>query len=186
MKRNALLAVVLCVVAFFWIWLSGYIGAPAYWVALVAFAVCLASGPAVSSLPGLTGAGVLGVALGVVTFAVSMLVLPLYYTLSWAIAGALIILVAGLISIPGMRTILPMVLVGWGCFLGAVARFDYLLLEKPVEAMPRVLTTAAGVLVSVLVGILLAAGLNAFILSPAKRKAALEEERAAAPTVVER
>jgi len=56
MKRNALLAVVLCVVAFFWIWLSGYIGAPAYWVALVAFAVCLASGPAMSSLPGLTAA----------------------------------------------------------------------------------------------------------------------------------
>ncbi len=178
LKRNVLLAVALGVAAFFWIWLYELTGAKSYWVALVALAVCLATGPAVRSLPYLVISGAGGVLLGFVTFAVSMLVLPLYYGLSWAIAGALILLVAGLLSVPRMRETLPMLLVGWGCFLGAIARYDYLFLEKPVEAMPRALGTFAGVLLSVLVGVLLAAALNTFILSPGRKRAQERADRA--------
>lgn len=165
-KRNILLAAALSVAAFFWIWLFGMTGAKAYWVAPVALAVCLATGPTTRSLPYLVISAAGGVVLGFATFAVSMLVLPLYYGLSWAIAGALILLVAGLLSIPRMRDTLPMLLVGWGCFLGAIARFDYLFLEKPVEAMPRALGTFAGVLLSVMVGVLLAVAFNTLILAP--------------------
>lgn len=163
LKRNILLAVALAVAAFFWIWLFEYTGARAYWVALVALAVCLAVGPTTRSLPYLVLSGAGGVLLGLVTFAVSMLVLPLYYGLSWAIAGALILLVAGLLSLPMMRETLPMLLVGWGCFLGAVARYDYLFLEKPVEVLPTALGTFAGVLLSVMVGVLLSAALGSLV-----------------------
>ncbi|MBC7230981.1 MAG: hypothetical protein H5T74_13940, partial [Actinobacteria bacterium] len=62
MARNAILAVVLAVVAFFWIWLFDYLGAKAYWVALVSFGVCLAYGPALArSLPWMTLGSVIGV-----------------------------------------------------------------------------------------------------------------------------
>jgi len=170
-KRNLVLALALGVVAFFWIWLFEYLGAKAYWVALVSFAVCLASGPLVRSLPYITLAGVAGVILGFVTFGIAMLVLPLYFGLSWAIAGAGIIIVGGLISAPKLRPMLPMVLVGWGCYLGAIGRFDYLILEKPVEAMPKALTTLVGVILSLLVGVLIATLMNVFILSPGRAQA---------------
>ncbi len=166
MARNAILAAVLAVVAFFWIWLFDYLGAKAYWVALVSFGVCLAYGPALArSLPWMTLGSVIGVLLGMLTFVLFMLVFPLYYGLSVAIAGAIFILVAGLISIPRLREMLPMLLVGWGCFLGAVARFDYLLAEKPVEAIHRAITTLVGTVLSLLVGLLLAAVLDALLLS---------------------
>ncbi|MBN2028370.1 MAG: DUF1097 family protein [Actinobacteria bacterium] len=170
--RNAILAVILAVVAFFWIWFFDYLGAKAYWVALITFGVCMAYGPALSrSLPWMTLGGIVGVLLGMVTFYLFMLVFPLYYGLSVAIAGAIFILVAGLISIPKMREMLPMLLVGWGCFLGAVARFDYLLAEKPVEAIHRAVTTLFGVILSVVIGMLLAAILDALVLSPGKAEA---------------
>jgi hypothetical protein len=173
MARNAILAVVLAVMAFFWIWLFDYLGAKAYWVALVSFGVCLAYGPALArSLPWMTLGGAVGVLLGMLTFVLFMLVFPLYYGLSVAIAGAIFILLAGLISIPKLREMLPMLLVGWGCFLGAVARFDYLLAEKPVEAIHRATTTLIGTILSLLVGLLLAAVLDALLLSPAKAGAA--------------
>ncbi len=173
MARNAILAVVLAVVAFFWIWLFDYLGAKAYWVALVSFGVCLAYGDALArSLPWMTLGSVVGVLLGMLTFYLFMLVFPLYYGLSVAIAGAIFILVAGLISIPRLREMLPMLLVGWGCFLGAVARFDYLLAEKPVEAIHRAATTLIGTILSLLVGLLVAAVLNALLLSPARAAAA--------------
>ena len=177
--RNAILAVALAVVAFFWIWFFDYLGAKAFWVALVAFGVCMAYGPALNrSLPWMTLGGVVGVLLGLVTFILYMLVFPLYYGLSVAIAGAIFILAAGLISIPKMREMLPMLLVGWGCFLGAVARFDYLLAEKPVEAIPRALTTLFGVILSLLIGMLLAAILDA-VLSPGREAKAAEAPAAA-------
>jgi len=170
--RSAIVAVILAVVAFFWIWFFDYLGAKAYWVALITFGVCMAYGPALSrSLPWMTLGGVVGVLLGMVTFVLFMLVFPLYYGLSVAIAGAIFILAAGLISIPKMREMLPMLLVGWGCFLGAVARFDYLLAEKPVEAIHRAVTTLIGVILSVLIGMLLAAILDALVLSPGEAKA---------------
>jgi len=170
--RNAILAVILAVAAFFWIWFFDYLGAKAFWVMLVAFGVCIAYGPALTrSLPWMTLGGVVGVLLGMVTFYLYMLVLPLYYGLSVAIAGAIFILAAGLISIPKLREMLPMLLVGWGCFLGAIARFDYLLAEKPVEAIPRAITTLIGVVLSLLIGLLLAALLN-LVLAPEEAKAA--------------
>jgi hypothetical protein len=170
--RNAILAVILAVVAFFWIWFFDYLGAKAFWVMLVAFWVCIAYGPALTrSLPWMTLGSVVGVLLGMVTFYLYMLVLPLYYGLSVAIAGAIFILAAGLISIPKLREMLPMLLVGWGCFLGAIARFDYLLAEKPVEAIPRAITTLIGVVLSLLIGLLLAALLN-LVLAPEEAKAA--------------
>jgi len=172
--RNAILAVALAVVAFFWIWFFDYLGAKAFWVALVAFGVCMAYGPALNrSLPWMTLGSVVGVLLGMVTFYLYMLVFPLYYGLSVAIAGAIFILVAGLVSIPKMREMLPMLLVGWGCFLGAVARFEFLLAEKPVEAIPRAITTLFGVILSLLIGMLLAALLDA-VLSPGREAKAVE------------
>lgn len=173
MARNAILAVVLAIVAFFWIWFFEYLGAKAYWVALITFGVCMAYGPALrKSLTWMTLGGVLGVVTGVVTFYLYMLVFPLYYGLSVAIAGAILILAVGLISVPKMRQMLPMMLVGWGAYLGAVARFDYLIAEKPVEAISRALNTFVGVILSLLIGLLLAALLNELVLVPRKEKAA--------------
>jgi len=170
--RSAILAVVLAVVAFFWIWGFDWLGAKAFWVMLVTFGVCIAYGPELArSLPWMTLGGIVGVLLGMVTFYLYMLVFPLYYGLSVAIAGAIFILAAGLISIPKLREMLPMLLVGWGCFLGAIARFDYLLAEKPVEAIPRAITTLIGVVLSLLIGLLLAALLN-LVLAPEEAKAA--------------
>ncbi|WP_287155679.1 DUF1097 family protein [Candidatus Solincola tengchongensis] len=174
LKRNAILALVLAVAAFFWIWLFDWLGAKAYWAALVAFGVCMAYGPTLMrSLPWMTLGSVLGVLAGLLSFVLYMLVFPLYYGLSVAIAGAIFVLIAGLVSIPKMREMLPMYLVGWGVFLGAVSRFDYLLMEKPVEALPRALTTLFGTVLSLLFGMLLAAVLDALIISP-RRKEAVE------------
>ncbi len=173
MKRNAVLVLILAVVAFFWIWFHEYLGAKAYWVTLVTFGVCLAYGETLhSSLPWMAIGGVVGPLLGLLTFALYMMVFPLYYGLSVAIAGAILILLMGAVSISRLREMLPMFLVGWGCFLGAVGRFEYLLLEKPIEAMPRALSTLVGVLASVFVGLLLAALLDALVLYPRRAKAA--------------
>jgi hypothetical protein len=73
-----------------------------------------------------------------------------------------------------MRELLPMMLVGWGCFLGAVARFDYLLAEKPIEGMHRAITNFVGVILSLLIGILIATVLDALVFAPRKEKAAAE------------
>lgn len=173
LKRNAVLAVVLAVVAFFWIWFFEYLGAKAYWVALITFGIAMAYGPALSeALPWMTIGGVAGVILGFLTYYLFMLVLPIYYGLSVAIAGAVFILAAALISLPKLREMLPMTLAGWGCFLGAMARFDYLLAEKPVEALPRAGTTFVGVILSLLMGLLVAAALNALLSAPREKKAA--------------
>jgi hypothetical protein len=172
MRKNAILAVILAVLAFFWIWFYPYLGAKAYWVALITFGVCLAYGPALTkSLPWMTLGGAVGVLLGLLTFMLYMLVFPLYYGLSVAIAGAIFILIAGLVSIPKLREMLPMFLVGWGSFLGAIAQYDYLIMEKPVEAIPRALTTLFGVILSILIGMLVAALLNALVLAPKKAEA---------------
>lgn len=170
--RNAIAAVALAVVAFFWIWLYPYLGAKAYWVALITFGLCLAYGSNLyASLPWMAIGTVLGPVLGLITYMLFMLFLPLYYGLSVAIAGAIFILVMGLISIPKMREILPMLLVGWGSFLGAVAQYDYLLNEKAIEAIPRATMTLFGVILSLAFGILVATLLDALVLSPAKEAA---------------
>lgn len=164
-KRNAILAVILAVVAFFWIWFFDYLGAKAYWVALISFGVCMAYGSALArSLPWVTLGGVLGVFAGLLTYVLYMLVFPLYYGLSVAIAGFIFILIAAVVSIPKMREMLPMFLVGWGVFQAAMARFEYLFAEKPIEAMPRLLPTLFGVILSLLFGMLVAAVLDAVIL----------------------
>jgi hypothetical protein len=184
MARNAILAVVLAVIAFFWILFYEYLGAEAYWVALITFGVCMAYGPALrKSLPWMTLGGVLGVVTGIVTFYLYMLVFPLYYGLSVAIAGAILILAVGLISVPKMRQMLPMMLVGWGAYLGAVTRFEFLLAEKPVEAISRALSTFMGVALSLLIGLLLAALLNELILVPRKEKAAEVPASPGAPEI---
>src|SRR4030042_925402 len=91
--RNAILAVVLAVVAFFWIWWFDYLGAKAFWVMLVTFGVCIAYGSTLTkSLPWMTLGGVVGVLLGMVTFYLYMLVFPLYYGLSVAIAVAIFLI----------------------------------------------------------------------------------------------
>jgi hypothetical protein len=180
---NAILAVILAIVAFFWIWLFPYLGAKAYWVALITFGVCLAYGSALSaSLPWITLGGVVGVSLGIATYAVYMLWLPLSYGLSVAIAGAIFILIAGLLGMPKIREILPMILVGWGAFLGAMAQYDYLFFEKPVEIAHRALTTWVGVILSVLFGMLVAALLNALLLAPKKAR---EAQAPAPPEIME-
>ncbi len=51
--------------------------------------------------------------------------------------------------------------------------FDYLLAEKPVEAIPRAITTLFGVVLSLLIGMLLAALLDA-VLSPGRDAKAAE------------
>ena len=67
-----------------------------------------------------------------------------------------------------------MLLVGWGCYLGAMARFEYLFAEKPIEAMHRALTNFVGVILSLLIGILIAAVLDTLVFAPRKEKAAAE------------
>ena len=184
MARSAILAIILAVVAFFWIWFYEYLGAKAYWVALIAFGVCMAYGPAFrKSLSWISLGGVLGVVTGIVTFYLFMLVFPMYYGLSVAIAGAIVILAIGLISVPKMREMLPMMLVGWGAYLGAVARFDYLIAEKPVEAISRAFPSFIGVILSLLIGLLLATILNELILVPRKEKAAEVPASPGAPEI---
>jgi len=161
LKRNAVLAVALAIVAFFWIWFFEYLGARAYWVALIAFALCMAYGfDLPKALPWMAIGAIIGPLLGILTYILFMRVFPLFVGLSVAGAGAILILVAGLLSLYKMREMLPMTLVGWGSFLGAVSRFDYLIAEKAVEALPRAGFTLVGVMLSLLMGILIAVALN--------------------------
>lgn len=177
-KRNAILAVVLAVVAFFWIWFFDFLGAKAYWVTLIAFGLSMAYGQALAAaLPWMTLGGVLGVVAGFLTFMIYSLVLPLNYGLSVAIAGAIFVLIAGLVSIPKMREMLPAFLTGWGVYLGAITRFEYLFAEKPVEGMPRAVITLFGVILSLLFGLLVAAVLQNLVLSPRKAAQATESEQ---------
>lgn len=155
--RNLILAVALAVLGFFWIWLYRYIGGAGYWAALVAFAVYIAAGSNIRKLPWMVLGGVVGVLLGFLTFALAMLVFPPYAIISSAIAGAIFLLVGGLISIPKMPEILPMYVVGWASFLAVMAQHDYLLLEKVVWANIKAFNSLFGVLLSVLVGLFLAA-----------------------------
>lgn len=172
LKRNAVLAVALAVIAFFWIWFYEYLGAKAYWVALVAFAVCMAYGYELpKALPWMSIGAVIGPVLGIITYMMFMKVFPLFVSLSVAAAGAIFVLVAALISIYKMREMLPMTLVGWGSFLGAVARYDYLIAEKSVEALPRAGFTLVGVILSLLMGILISLVFNAFMIYATAREA---------------
>ncbi|MEJ5185815.1 MAG: DUF1097 family protein [Candidatus Geothermincolales bacterium] len=170
LKRNAILAVALAVIAFFWIWFFEYLGARAYWVALVAFAVCMAYGfDLPRALPWMSIGAVIGPVLGILSYLLFMKVFPLFVGLSVAAAGAILVLVAGLLSLYKMREMLPMTLVGWGSFLGAVARYDYLIAEKAVEALPRAGFTLIGVMLSLLMGILIAMVLNALTMLAAAK-----------------
>ncbi len=179
MWRKLLLALALGLTAFLWIWLFEYLGAKAFWVTMISFAFFIAAGADLKKLPWMVLGGVLGVFLGMVTFAVSMLILPTYAKISIAIAGAIFILAGTLVSLPKAFEMLPMFLVGWASFLGAIYRFDYLILEKAVEAMPRVISTLVGEVVSLLFGLFLGALLGVPLLRGAREKGAMEgkEER---------
>ena len=168
-QNNLILVVVIAVLAFFWIWLYQYIGGSAYWAALIAFAVYVAGGAKSRSLPWMALGGVVGVVLGFLTFALTNLIFPPYAVISAAIAGAIFLLILGLISVPRLTEILPMAVVGWAVFLGAMARFDYLFTEQVVWANTKALQTFFGVLLSVLVGLVFGA-LVATPLLAAKRE----------------
>jgi hypothetical protein len=101
--------------------------------------------------------GISGVINGFFAFGLANLVFPPYAVLGAAFAGAIFILLMGLGTVPHMREMLPMALVGWGSFLAAIARYDYLFTEKVVWANTKALQTFFGVLLSVLIGLLLGA-----------------------------
>src|SRR4030042_2724204 len=102
--RNLLLAVILAIVTFFWILFFEYLGAKAYWVALISFGVCIAYGPSLLPSPPYMGvAAVGGTFLGLGAFALAMKVLPLYYGLSIAISAAIFVLVAGFLRSGKLR-----------------------------------------------------------------------------------
>jgi hypothetical protein len=176
--RILILTVALAVVAFFWIWLFNATGAKAFWIALISFGVFLAGGADGRKLPWMTLGGVLGVVFGLLTFALAKLVLPYSDAFSMAISGAVFLLVGaalslGLGSIPKQQKFLeifPMFLLGWGAFLGAMGRFDFLFNELVVESMPRVITTFLGVMVSVLFGLLFGALLGTTILKLGRKQ----------------
>lgn len=172
MKRNFILAGALAIVTFFWIWFFKALGAEAYWLALISFGIYLASGAVASKLPWMVLGGVVGVILGFLTFALAMLIFPTYATISIAISGAIFILIGALISVPKLYEMLPMYLVGWAGFLGGMARFDYLIVEKAVEGLPRATHTFVGVILSVLVGLLFGALLGTPILKMGEKKVA--------------
>ncbi len=173
-QNNLVLVVILAILAFFWIWLYQYIGGSAYWAALIAFAVYVAGGAKARSLPWMALGGVVGVVLGLLSFALANLIFPPYAVISAAIAGAIFLLVIGLISIPRITEIMPMAVVGWAVFLGAMARFDYLFIEQVVWANTKAVQTFFGVLLSVLVGLVFGA-LVATPLLNAKREAVKEK-----------
>jgi hypothetical protein len=156
-QKGLILAVILAVVAFFWILFYEYIGSNSYWVALVAFAVYVAYGSRPRKLPLMVLGGVLGTIFGVVTFALSMLVFPTYLIISSAIAGAILILIGALVSVPRMNDLLPMTIVGWGCFIGAMLRWESLIGTKVVWAIPKIVSTLFGVILSLIVGLLIGA-----------------------------
>ena len=156
-QKSLILAGILAVVAFFWIWLYQYIGGNGYWAALVAFAVYVAYGSRPKKLPLMVLGGLLGVIFGVVTYALSMLFFPTFAIISAAIAGAILILVGALVSVPRMNDMLPMTVVGWGCFMGAMLRYDDLIGTKPVWAIPKLEAALFGVILSLIVGLLIGA-----------------------------
>ena len=156
-QKSLILGVILAVVAFFWIWLYRYIGGNGYWAALVAFAVYVAYGSRPRKLPLMVLGGVLGVIFGFMTYAISMLIFPTFAVISSAIAGAVLLLVGALVSMRRMNDLLPMTVVGWGCFIGGMARYDYLIDSQVVWAMPKAFSTLFGVMLSLMVGLLLAA-----------------------------
>jgi hypothetical protein len=173
--RNLILTLFLAVVMFFWIWFSAYLGTQAYWVALISFAVCIAYGASlVPSLPYMAVAAVGGTVLGLGAFALAMKILPLYYGLSIAIAGAIFVLVAGLLSVAKLRELLPMNLIGLGAFLGAMTRFDFLFTEQPIQGTARTIQTFFGVIFGLLFGMLLAAVLQVLVLAPRHAAAAAQ------------
>lgn len=185
MKRNLILSAALVVVAFFWIWLSEYTGAKAYWIALISFGIYIAAGAEARKLPWMTLGAVVGVLFGMGTYYVAMLVLPMNAPISFAIAGAIFILIGAAVSLPRFLEIFPMLLLGWGGFLGAMERFEWLFQENAVEAMPRTISTLAGVLLSVLFGLLLGALLGTTILKLGQKETAVRAEEVAKmePTV---
>lgn len=170
-QKSLILAVILAVVAFFWIWVYRYIGGDGYWAALVAFAVYVASGSVPRKLPWMVLGGTLGVLFGVITFYLSMLVLPMNATVSVALAGGILILVGALVSVPRMNDMLPMTVVGWGCMMGAVLHYDYLLSTFVVWAIPKLITALCGTLLSIIVGLLLGALVATPLLGTAKTAA---------------
>jgi hypothetical protein len=178
--KNLLLILLLTIVVFFWIWFFEYLGAKAYWVALISFGVCIAYGPSLlPSLPYMCVATVGGVGFGGLAFFLAMKVFPLYYGLSIAIAVSISVLIVGLLSAGKLREMLPMNLVALGAFLGAMQRFDYLFATEPLQGTPRTLQTLVGVIFSLLFGMLLAAVLQALVLAP--RRAAQENNIPAEP-----
>jgi len=166
--KSLILAVILAVVAFFWIWLYQYIGGNGYWAALVAFAVYVASGSNPKKLPRMVIGGVIGVILGFFTYSISMLFLPTYAVISAAIAGALLLMVGALVSMRNMKDLLPMTVVGWGCFMGAILRYELLISTKTVWALPKTFSTLFGVILSLMVGLLLGALVATPLLGTAK------------------
>jgi len=156
-QKSLILAVILAVVAFFWIWFYEYIGSNSYWVALVAFAVYVAYGSRPRKLPLMVLGGVLGTIFGLVTFALSMLFFPTFAIISAAIAGAILLLISALVSVPRMYDMLPMTVVGWGCFIGAMLRWESLISTKVVWAIPKLMSTLFGVILSLIVGLLIGA-----------------------------
>jgi len=101
--------------------------------------------------------GFLGVIFGVVTFALSMLFFPTFAIISAAIAGAILILVGALVSVPRMYEMLPMTVVGWGCFMGAMLKYEDLISTKIVWAIPKLEAAMFGVILSLIVGLLMGA-----------------------------
>ncbi len=153
--RSLLLGVAFFVAAFFWIWLYRFTGAKAFWVALIAFGIYLAGGAVPRKLPWMTLGGVLGVVGGFLAYALAMLVLPVYSTVSIAIAGAAFVLIGALLSVARLPEMFPAYLLGLAGFLGAMDRFAYLFNENAIEAMPRATGTFFGTMLSLLFGLLL-------------------------------
>ena len=91
---------------------------------------------------------------------------------SSAIAGMIFLLIGGLISIPKFPDIMPMFVVGWAAFLGTMAQYDYLLLNKLTWANPKALNTLFGTLLSVIVGLIAAAVIATPLLGAFREKAA--------------
>lgn len=171
-QRSLILAVILAILAFFWIWLYQYLGGNGYWAALIAFAVYVAAGSQPKKLPWMTLGAIVGVILGLLSFALSMLVLPTFATLSAAIAGAIFLLVAGLVGVPKMQEIFPMTVVGWAVMVAAMARFDYLFGNAPVWANIKTIQTFGSVILSMMVGLLAAALLATPLLGMVRQKQA--------------
>jgi hypothetical protein len=173
-QKSLILAVILAVVAFFWIWLYQYIGGNGYWAALVSFAVYVAYGAIPKKLPWMVLGTVAGVVFGVITVYLSLLVFPMNAVISAAIAGAILLLIGALVSVPRMREMLPMTVVGWGCLVGTWAQYTYLVDSQVVWAIPKLISSFFGVLLSLMVGLLLGALVATPLLARTAKTAAAE------------